>query len=155
MDRNIDLATVVIIACVILILYSLCTKRQEGMYGTYLTHKETSNRLLNSEPKFGPKQVMRIKQPCADCTEEPDDQCATTDQRPFHVMSVKHRGPHEARNGGYNPAYHGEKNVIYQPAWPNVADDYEVFDHVPEESLTDNNEFPVIQTSNKVDLEIF
>ncbi len=89
------------------------------------------------EPKFPPIQVRELKDVC---TKKNSDKLTTQYE-------------HNARNTGFAPIYHNQQTVRYLPSWPNVMDNYDMIDNIPDQNLIDQNESPVFITSNKVNVD--
>jgi hypothetical protein len=107
-----------------------------------------------AEHKFPPKDFVMLKRPCK-YTPEQKRQMELERARVSQVGTLDqltHRGPHEARNTGFNPKYHSMKTTQYLPSWPNVSDNYANIDVVGQDLLADQNDFPVLRTSDKVDV---
>jgi hypothetical protein len=174
---NIDIKTVAIIIVVLFLVWNflLCDggsssekfdlhERNQFVSGDYspllvptrMVYNDTENVLLSDDYKFGPKEFVMVKHPYKlsdneKCARERDLVANSKTER--NLGEWTHRGPHGPRNTGYSPRYHGEKTVQYLPAWPSVADDWETVQVMSKDMLANPNDYPVLATSDKVDLE--
>lgn len=174
---NIDIKTIVIVLVVLFFIWNfvLCDgiannekfdlhERNKYISGdfsqleipTHMINNDTNDVLLSDEYKFPPKKFVMVKHPyeipeCARHKRELDLVMNAPAER--NLGEWTHRGEHGPRNTGYSPRYHDKKTVQYLPSWPSVADNWETIQEIPEDALAHQNDYPVLETSDKVDME--
>jgi hypothetical protein len=140
MEFNMDITTVVIIFAVLALLYYLCYRKENY-----------------DEPKFPPKQFVMVKKPfCLNEKQRVQREKDIVWNSPYerNLSEWTHRGGvHGPRNTGFSPRYHDQKTVQYLPSWPNVTDNNEVLKEIPSEILVHEDEYPVFETSDKVNVD--
>jgi hypothetical protein len=137
---DIDIKIVLLIGIVLFVVWNLMCDGEEKFH--------------LAEPKFPPKDFVMLKQPCK-LTEQQKRERECEIARNSQVGSLDqltHRGPHEPRNGGYSPKYHGEKTVQYIPAWPNVTDNNAVWEEIPEDNLSNPGDYPILKAADTLNI---
>jgi hypothetical protein len=143
---DIDIKTVIIVFVVLFVLYKLCGKGEnfepEFDPNDYLVTKcihpgGCAKKMY--EPKFGPKEFVYVKQPYKmNKNEEKCNKIMIIDNTPFERNIATHRGgEHGPRNTGFSPKYHGMKPYQYTPGYPNVTDDWNSLEVMPNEIIAD------------------
>jgi hypothetical protein len=143
MELNLSPLNIVIVMVVLYLIYTfvLCDGNEKFDY---------------KEPKFPPKEFVSVKRPCKYSESEKQQmemQRIRDSQVERNIGEWSHRGEHNSRHTGYSPKYHGEKTVQFMPSWPNTTDDFEVIHNMPKENLADENDYPVLDISDKVDVD--
>lgn len=162
---NIDIKTVVIVLVVLFVLYNVCRRDEKfdptfdpnnnGYYVTKCVSPGSCGRKL-SEPKFGPKQFAYLKKPYKLNKQQRDEmERKRLKDSPYEwqLSAHTHRGEHTCRNEGLNPSYHDVQKVQYIPGWPNVTDDWENIEVMLRESIANEDDYPVIVKSNKMNVD--
>jgi hypothetical protein len=123
-----------------------------AVYNFLLSNKSESF----DEPRFPPKEFVMTKKPykiseCARHINELEGIQNSPVER--NISEWSHRGHHDARHVGHAPKYHDQKTVQYLPSWPNAMDNFEVIKDMPRESLVFNEDYPIFEVSDKVDMD--
>lgn len=115
-----------------------------------------SNEKFEEEPKFPPKNTVMLKKQYVLNEEERsqhENNLLSESPAERNISDWTHRGEHGRRNTGFSPRYHDQRTVQYLPSLPNVTDNNEVIKEISSDLLVHEDDYPVFETSDKVDID--